>query len=264
MKYFTTLVLALFVGHSFGATETQSIVSTNQTPSLSTNLLKAVKASPTPPPKWDGTFTLGLTATAGNVDSVLAAAKVAAQKKTAKDSWNLGADGAYGEVSSVKSAESAHGFGQYNHIFVDDTWYGYGRSEAWHDAIANVAYRFSSGGGAGYYFIKNKQTTLSSEAGPAIRVEQLDDEYHNYPTARLAQNFERKIDDHARVWENVEILPPINVPEAFLINAEVGVETPLTHELSWQTYLQDNFANQPAPGFKDNDLKVVSGVVFKF
>ncbi len=96
---------------------------------------------------------------------VLAAAKVAAQKKTAKDSWNLGADGAYGEVSSVKGAESAHGFGQYNHIFVDDTWYGYGRSEAWHDAIANVAYRFSSGGGAGYY-LHQKQANDAVQRWP--------------------------------------------------------------------------------------------------
>lgn len=263
MKYFTTLLLVLFVGHCFGATETQ-IVSTNQAPSISTNLLKAVKASPTPPPKWDGTMTLGLTATAGNVNSVLATAKVLAQKKTAKNQWNLGADGAYGEVSSVKSADSAHGFGQLNHIFVDDSWYGYGRAEAWHDAIANVDYRLSSGGGAGYYFIKDKMTTLSGEAGPAIQVEQLDDEYHNYPTARVAEDFERKIDEHARVWENVEVLPPLTVPDAFLVNAEVGLETPLTHQLSWQTYVQDNFANQPAPGYKDNDLKVVSGVVLKF
>jgi hypothetical protein len=80
----------------------------------------------------------------------------------------------------------------------------------------------------------------------------------------VAEKFERKIDEHARVWENVEFLPPLTVPDAFLVNAEVGVETPLTHKLSLQTYLQDNFANVPAPGFKDNDMKLISGLVFKF
>ncbi|MGH7980566.1 MAG: DUF481 domain-containing protein, partial [Limisphaerales bacterium] len=127
-----------------------------------------------------------------------------------------------------------------------------------------VEYRVITSAGAGYYFIKNKMTTLSSEAGPSLEAEKLDDETHQYPTARVAENFERKIDEHAKVWENVEFLPPVTFPDAFLINAEVGVETPLTKKLSLQTYLQDNYANVPAPGYKPNDLKLVSGLVLKF
>jgi putative salt-induced outer membrane protein len=176
----------------------------------------------------------------------------------------LDADGAYGKADGVKSAECLHGFVQENHTFVDDTWYGYGRADGLHDAIADVDYRFTSSAGAGYYFIKNKMTTFSGEAGPAFEAERLDDEYHDYPTARLAENFERKIDEHARVWENIEFIPPLVFPDAFLVNAEIGVETPLTRKLSLQTCLQDNFANVPAPGYKDNDFKLVSGLVFKF
>jgi putative salt-induced outer membrane protein YdiY len=258
MKYCILLLgVVLFSRTCFGVTPDPNTT-------VSTNLLKAVKASATPPAKWDGTVTLGLTATQGNVNSVLGTTKVTAQKKGPINQWNLGGDGAYGEVNSAKSAESAHGYAQLNHLFVDDKWYGYGREDALHDALANVDYRVTSAAGAGYYFIKDKMTTLSAESGPAVEVEQLDDEYHNYPTARVAENFEHKIDEHARVWENIEILPPLTVPEAFLVNAEIGLETPLTHKLSLQTYLQDNFANEPAPGYKDNDLKVVSGLVYKF
>lgn len=248
--------LAIFAARCFG--ETPGPAPSN------TNLLKAVKATVKPPPHWDGTVTLGLTATAGNVNSVLFTSKIATEKKTRKDDILLGADGAYGSADSVKSAESLHGDAQENHIFIDDKWYGYGRGDALHDAIQDVSYRFQTGVGGGYYFIKDKQTTLSSEAGPGFEAEKLDDEYHNYPTARVAENFEHKIDDHARVWENVEVIPPLIDPEAFLVNAEVGVETPLTHKLSLQTYLQDNFANEPASGYKDNDLKLVSGLVLKF
>jgi putative salt-induced outer membrane protein YdiY len=256
MRYFIVLSFIIaFAGSSYGVAPTTSI---------STNLLKAVKASPTPPRVWDGTVTLGLTATAGNVNSVLATTKVMAEGKGPRNDLKLNADGAYGEVNSTESAESLHGSAQENHTFIDNTWYGYGRGDATHDAIADIEYRVNAGAGAGYYFIKDKMTTLSSEAGPAFETEHLDDEYHNYPTARVAENFERKIDDHARVWENLEIIPPLTVPEAFLINAEVGIETPLTHKLSLQTYFDDNFANVPAPGYKDNDLKVVSGIVFKF
>jgi putative salt-induced outer membrane protein YdiY len=207
---------------------------------------------------------MGLTVTSGNVDSVLTTGKLSSERKSRHNDLILGADGAYGEVSGIQSVNSVHGSAQNNYTFIDDTWYGYGREDALHDAINNVEYRVTSSLGAGYYFIKNKTTTLSGEAGPSFRTEKLDDETHNYPTARIAQNFERKIDDHARVWENVEFLPPITFPDAFLINAEVGVETPLTKTLSLQTYLQDNYANVPAPGFKPNDLKLVSGLTMKF
>jgi putative salt-induced outer membrane protein YdiY len=242
----------LFAGTCFGLTPGQ------------TNLLTAVKATATPPTKWDGTVTLGLTVTQGNVNSVLTTGKVAAEGKGARDDLSLGADGAYGNVGSAETAESLHGSAQENHTFIDDTWYGYGRADALHDAIQDVSYRVTSGVGGGYYFIKDKHTTLSSEAGPAFETEKLDDEYNNYPSARVAENFEHKIDEHARVWENVEVIPPLTASDAFLVNAEVGVETPLTHKLSLQTYLDDNFANAPAPGYKDNDLKLVSGLVFKF
>jgi len=214
-------------------------------------------------PAWEGSAALGLTATAGNSDSALATANVRAHRKTPQDEWTLGADATYGEVSSVKNNETLHGQVQYNHLF-DERWYGYARAEALHDGVADVAYRFTFSPGVGYYFIKEKETTLAGELGPAILIEKLDDEYHTYPVVRLGERFEHKFDGHARLWQTLEFLPPVNRPRAFLINAEIGVETPLTKILSLQTFLQDNYANRPAPGFKDNDVKLVSALAIKF
>ena len=212
---------------------------------------------------WENSVSLGLTATAGNVNSALATGNFRTHKKTPLDEWNLGVDAAYGEVSSIKNNETLHGFGQYNHLF-SERWYGYVRGDALHDGIADVAYRFTFSPGAGYYFIKDKETSLAGEVGPAILYEKLDDEYHTYPTLRLAERFEHKFDGHARLWQNVEFLPPFTDPRAFLVNAEVGVDTPLSKHLSLQTYVQDNYANRPAPGFKNNDVKLVSALAVKF
>jgi putative salt-induced outer membrane protein YdiY len=225
----------------------------------------AVVATNVPPHKavWENSVSLGLTATAGNVNSALATGNFRTHMKMPLDEWNLGVDAAYGEVSSIKNNETLHGFIQYNHLY-SERWYGYARGDALHDAIADVAYRFTFSPGAGYYFIKKKETSLAGEAGPAILYEKLDDEYHTYPTLRLAERFEHKFDEHARLWQSVEFLPPFTDPRAFLVNAEVGVETPLSKHLSLQTYVQDNYANRPAPGFEDNDVKLVSALAVKF
>ncbi|MGB7768065.1 MAG: DUF481 domain-containing protein [Verrucomicrobiia bacterium] len=214
-------------------------------------------------PVWDSTVAFGLTASAGNSDSALVTGNFQTHRKTPLDEWALGADASYGEVASVKNNETLHAFGQYNRLF-DERWYGFMRADGLHDGIADVTYRFTFSAGAGYYFIKNKQTSLAAECGPAVLYEKLDDSYHTYPILRLAERYEHKFDDHARVWQNVEFLPPADSPRNFLINAVIGVETTLTKQLSLQVYVQDNYANQPAPGFKDNDVKLVSALALKF
>jgi hypothetical protein len=85
-----------------------------------------------------------------------------------------------------------------------------------------------------------------------------------YSSLRVAQRFEHKFNDHARLWQNVEFLPQTDKPDNFLVNAEIGMETTLTRQLSLQVYVQDSFANQPAPGRKNNDVKLVSALAIKF
>jgi putative salt-induced outer membrane protein YdiY len=240
-------LLATATGDSH-LTGSSTVVSTN----VSTNQLR-----------WESIVTFGLSATAGNSDSALVTGVFQTHKRTPADEWAFHADAAYGEASSVENNETLHGFVQYNRLF-NDRWYGYVRGDALHDGIADIEYRLTFSPGAGYYFVKNGPTGLAGEAGPAILYEKLDGEYHTYPTLRLAQRLDHKFDGHARLWQNVEFLPPFTSPESFLVNAEVGVETPLTKYFSLQTYVQDNFANVPAPGRVNNDVKLVSALAVKF
>ncbi len=269
-------VLAVLTACGRASETNQMVVAQTDNPAMDSNdalslLATASDTSPPAPtaavstnkPRWESSVSFGLTATAGNVNSTLVTGKFQTHKKTLRDEWNLGADGAYAEISSVKNAETLHGYVQYNHLF-SERWYGYARADALHDGIADVDYRLTFSPGTGYYFLKNKATSLAGECGPAVLYEKLDDEYHTYPVLRLAENFEHKFDAHARLWQNVEFLPPMDNPRYFLVNATIGMDTPLNTHLSLQTYVQDNYANEPAPGFKDNDVKVVSALAIKF
>ena len=117
--------------------------------------------------KWETTASIGVTVTQGNSDSVLGAAQVLSQKKWDQNEMRIGADGTYGELEGEKNVEGLHGFAQYNRLFSERA-FGYLRLDGLHDAIADIEYRFTFSPGAGYYFIKNEQTTLSGEAGPAF------------------------------------------------------------------------------------------------
>ncbi|MGA2280843.1 MAG: DUF481 domain-containing protein [Verrucomicrobiota bacterium] len=225
---------------------------TNQTAIVSTNK-----------PAWESSVSAGLSLTKGNSDTLLTTAAFKTRTKTPASEFMFGVDGSYGENNSIKNNEMLHGVGQYNHLF-SNRFYGYLNAEGLHDGIADLQYRFTLSPGAGYYFIKETNTTLAGEVGPGLIFQRLGGVDTTYASLRLAERFEHKFNNNARVWQKVEFLPQVNKPDNFLVNAEIGAEAALTKTFSLQVTLQDNFVNQPAPGRKDNDVKLISSLVYKF
>jgi putative salt-induced outer membrane protein YdiY len=244
-RIFTLFVLTVLAvsGHA---------ADTNQTAVVSTNK-----------PAWEGSFSAGLSLTKGNSDTLLTTAAFKTRMKTPANEFMFGMDGAYGESDAVKNNETLHGVIQYNHLF-NNRFYDYLNAEGLHDGIANVQYRITLSPGAGYYFVKTTNTTFAGEIGPGLIVQRLGSVETTYASMRLAERFEHKLKNGARVWESAEILPQVNKLDNFLVNAEIGAEAALTKTLSLRVTLQDNFVNQPAPARKDNDVKLISGVVYKF
>jgi putative salt-induced outer membrane protein len=222
---------------------------------------EAQTATNTPPP-WDVSVALGLTGTEGNSDTVLFTLTGRAAKKWGQHELQLGADAAYGEQNDEKNNESLRGFIQYNRLFTD-RWYAYGRVEGLHDAIADIEYRFTVSPGVGYYFIKNEQTRFNVEAGPGIVFEKQGSDNHNYYTLRIAESFEHKFNDRVRVWQMAEFLPQVDNFENYIVNAEVGVESALSKAWALRVVLQDTYDNEPAPGRKKNDIKLIAALAWK-
>lgn len=220
-------------------------------------------ADPAPPPKWETAATLGFSLTSGNSDTMLFTGIIKTVKKGPKDEWGFGAGGAYGETEKVVNNNYAQAFGQYNRL-LGERWFLYGRVDALHDEIADVNYRVSLSPGAGYYFIKNKDTSLAGEVGPGVVIEQRGGIDDTYATLRVAGRFEHKFSDHARMWAKAEYLPQISDFGNYLLNAELGVGATLTKKLELTVILVDNYASQPASGREPNDVKLVTGITYKF
>jgi putative salt-induced outer membrane protein YdiY len=269
-------VQAILAVSSYAADTNQTaVVSTNNAVLESSNALamlaKVGNTSNTPQtavvstnkPAWESSVSAGLSLTKGNSDTLLTTAAFKTRIKTLANEFMFGLDGAYGESDSVKNNETLHGVSQYNYLF-GERFYGFFNLEGLHDGIADLQYRFTFSPGAGYYLVKETNTTLAVEAGPGLIFQRLGGVDTTYASLRLAERFEHKLNNGARVWERAEILPQANKLENFLVNAEIGAEAALTKTLSLRITVQDNFVNQPAPGRKDNDVKLIRGLVYKF
>jgi putative salt-induced outer membrane protein YdiY len=230
---------------------------------LSAQAQGAAPAAEASKPKWETTAGVAFSLAQGNSDTMLFTANINTLRKFEKGDLRLGADAGYGDNNDVKSVDYEKAFGQYNHNF-SERCYGYARVDAIHDDIADVNYRVIGNIGAGYYFIKNEKTKLSAEAGPGVVFEQQGYDKNEYMILRLAERFEHKFSDRARVWQTFEIFPQVDEFDNYIANFELGFEADLTKQLALRVVAQDNYDNDPAPGRKKNDFRLLSGIQYKF
>ena len=170
-----------------------------------------------------------------------------------------------GATESTVNANYAHGFAQYNRLF-SDRIYAFARVEARHDDLADLAYRVALSPGAGYYLIKKTNMDLCFEAGPGYVFEKLGSVENDYATLRAGEKFHYALSDRARLWQTLEWQPQVDKFNNYVANAEIGLEADLTKDKKFalRTFLQDTYANEPAPGREKNDVKLVTSVAYKF
>ncbi len=229
----------------------------------STDTSPVTGAKPEVKHPWKSSVSIGLTLTRGNKNSTLLNGDFLTQKKTLTDEFSLGVSGAYGQQDSTDSVNYYKGFVQWNHLFTP-RFYGYLRADGIQDRIKDIDYRFNIGPGAGYYLIKSTNIMLAAEGGVGFEAERLGDQDRMFATLRLAERFEYKFADRARLWQSVEFLPQADRLENYVVNLEIGLETMITKTFSQKTWISDSFANRPAAGKVQNDLKIVAGVAYKF
>ena len=257
-----------------GASGTVTTVTTVTT--ITTNVIDATviapSLAPTLPvipdklpahPQWNSSASLGLTVAKGNTDTLLVNGQIASAKITKHNEFTIGLEGGYGEQNTVKDVESLHGYGQWNHLFTPRL-FSYVRADGLHDGISELDYRYTLSPGAGYYFVKNTNTTFAAEAGPGVVFERLGGIDDTYATLRVGERYEHKFNPRTRFWESIEVLPEVDKWQKYIANAEIGVEAAITKTLSLKTYVQDNYVNRPALDRHNNDVKLVSGISVKF
>jgi putative salt-induced outer membrane protein YdiY len=234
--------------------------------------VRAQDAKPEEKKGWETVASAGVTLTRGNSDNFLATLGLDTKRKWSKDEMLLGASGGFGENTkhvpgddtTTKTDQYIKGYGQWNHLFTERNYAGV-RADAIYDEIAAIDYRVTLSPLAGHYFIKNAQTFLSGEIGPSVVFENTRTEESTvYFAFRVAERFEHKFNDRTKIWQTAEWIPQVDNINNWLLNFEIGVSSALTKSMDLQVKLVDTYDREPAPGRRENDLKLIAGLAYKF
>lgn len=136
-------------------------------------------------------------------------------------------------------------------------------SSAFADEIANVDYRYLVGPGFSFFLIKEENMSLSFEFGLSAMWEQIGGDSEYYTTLRAAQIFEYAFAQGAKIFEKCEYLPALDDSDKYLINAEAGIDSPITGKLSLRISVKDAFNSMPDTGLEKNDISLNAGLVLK-
>lgn len=239
------------------------------------------------PKGWESVGSVGAAVTRGNSETFVATIGLNSTRKWSKDEAILGINGGYGENTTTKqnptpppnktvdhttTDQYIKGAAQWNHLFTE-RFYGGVRLDGLYDDIAGISYRFTVGPLAGYYFIKNETTFLAAEAGPGYVFEQLKStdstgrtvyDSNDYATVRFAERFEHKFSDKAKMWQTAEFVPQVDDFENYVFNFEIGASAAISQSVDLRVVLQDTYRNVPPPHRKNNDVKLIAGIGYRF
>lgn len=218
-----------------------------------------------PVKKWETTAAAGLTLTRGNSDTILTTIGLDTKRKWESSEALAGISGGYGKSEGVRNADFVLAFGQYNHLMSERLYTGI-RVDGNHDGIAKLSYRFRVSPLIGYYLIKETNTTLSVEAGPAVVMEKYDHlPSKTYIAMRFGEKYEHKLSETAKVWQTAEYIPQVDRwVEKFLITGEVGISAAITKQWGLRVVAQVLHDSDAAPGRENTDFRLIAGTDYKF
>lgn len=226
--------------------------------------------APKPPSPWHTTASMNAAVAKGNADTLLVGAALNSLRKWDKNEIALGADGTYGANSDpttrkeTTTAQNYGVYGQYNRMLSDRLYLGL-RADGRQDRIASIDYRATVAPALGYYAMKNDRLTVKVETGPAFIFERLKGAgTANYLTLRLAEEFQWKINDRASVSHTLEYLPKVEEFGNYVLNFTLGLTTKITESASANITFQDFYRSVPAPGRRENDLRLMAGLSYTF
>jgi putative salt-induced outer membrane protein YdiY len=244
---------ALLIGTSLAWAQDQKVTGTNVPP----------KKSP-----WETTAAVGFTLTEGNSQTLLATLTLGTTRKWEQNELGFGIGGGYGEDQNANpkvNAEFLTAFGQYNRLITERFYAGL-RADFNYDGIANLEYRVTITPLAGYYLIKNTNTTLAFEVGPSAVFQKYEGQSQDtYLGIRFSERFEQKLSATTKFWESVSYTPQVDKwVDNYIITGEAGIDAAINTHWSLRVVFQDIYTSLPANGKKPNDMRLIAGTAYKF
>jgi hypothetical protein len=186
----------------------------------------------------------------------------------ARDRTTLDFSASEGFVSQPNTprvkTEIVHGDAERDEYFTGSRIYGFGQAIFDHNYSQGLDLQQNYGGGIGWTTIKRADLTLDVKSSVSyIRQEfqtaALD---HSLVASTFAESLTRRFPRGMTLLESISATPTWNIRKAWLAAGGASFAAPVYKRLTFTIGLQDNFLNDPPPGFHKNSFQATTGLTY--
>lgn len=212
---------------------------------------------------WSTTAGLTLSLAEGNSDNLFVGLTADSAYRTTAHETFLAANYSYSENGGATSADSLRASAQHNRFIGDQFFLGAGVGY-FRDDVADVGYRITPTTSAGYYLIKNDETTFSIEAGPSFTFEEVGGVSDNFFSITAAQRFTWEMSDRMTLSQNLGVILDPSESDNYILTANAFLDTDITANIAWRVAASWTYDNTPAVGRQKDDSTFTTGLAVKF
>ncbi|MEE8582043.1 MAG: DUF481 domain-containing protein [Myxococcota bacterium] len=219
-----------------------------------------------PESRWSGELVIGASLASGDVDVFTGHLKAGAERKWTADTLRLGWNGIYGITDGEQNANAQAATADWRHFF-SERIFSYVDAEVGRDTIQQINWRFIGNTGPGWRaWEAGEKRHLDLELGIGYRHE----EYRGVTPTRDDANVRFAFEHLNRVGEVLEVahtgefLLPVNDPEGFLARTELVLAVPLGASWHFRNGVALEYANEPAVGNEEVNIKASAGLEYRF
>ena len=212
---------------------------------------------------WENSANFGLTLTRGNSETILltTAFNFLNDNGTTQQLANLSYT--FGESDSNTTADVLSTYYTWNKLVSETTYYGF-RAEGLRDDLAGIEYRLQATALYGIHLLKNDTTTFSVEFGPGYTVESVGDDNFDSSHIYLGQRASHKLSETSFITQSLAAYAPLEDLDNFNVIFNIAIESKVSENMNLRVALENTYTNNPADGADENDLKLISGISYKF
>jgi putative salt-induced outer membrane protein YdiY len=218
-----------------------------------------------PPPLWTGSAGFGLTLNRGNTATTNLNISGEATRDPKTDSvWKLKGLYLRGETNGALAVDRLLLEGRNERSFTTRV-YAFGQLQFLEDAFKDIDYLVAPSAGVGYKLVATPATTLNVDGGFGVKLEKNPGlERRTDAVVSASDKFEHKLSPTATVTQGFSALWSADDVGDALYNFSAGVAASLTTRTQLKVELLDTYSTRPPPGVKENDVAVITALVYKF
>ena len=221
---------------------------------------------PEPPPLWTGSAGFGLTLNRGNTATTNVSVSADATRDPKTDNvWKFKGLYMRGETNDELAV---------NRLLLDARYertlsrrvYAFGQAQYLEDEFKDIDYMVAPSGGIGYKLIATPATTFNVDGGLGAKVEKnFDVDRRTDFVVAFSDRFEHKLSATATVTQGFNALWKADDFGDALYTFTAGLAAALTTRTQLKLELLDTYSSRPPnPAVKNNDVALITAVVYKF